>query len=93
MESVEMKMEVPKECYELGLAVKKLLIEVKKANADGFQAAQDIPQIILASLQDLMKGIEGVDKVGAEYKEAPVEAVMAVLAPVMDGVVVLLKKE
>ena len=92
MDSVKMEMEVPKECYELGLMVKKLLIEVKKAKVDGFQAGQDIPQVVLASLQDIMKGLDGVNKVGDEFKEMPASSVMAIVAPVMDGVVEMLKK-
>ena len=69
MEKIEVKLQVTKEAHELAMAVVEVIKGVKLALADGFQPGQDIPAIILGSLNHLMKGIEGADKLPKEALE------------------------
>ena len=64
----ELKIEVTKEAYELGLALLEIVKAARIALKDGFQAGQDVPTIVMQSLPHLLKGVEGVDKLPEEAK-------------------------
>ena len=68
MELVTKNVQVTKEASEMADALVELVKSVKKHSADGFQAGQDLPAIVMENLNQLMKGVEGVDKLGAEAK-------------------------
>lgn len=68
MELVKAEVSVAKEAYELGLALGKLVLEAKKALADGAQVS-DIPALLAAIMsEDVVKGIQGIDLLGEEAK-------------------------
>jgi len=92
MEFKPVNLELPKETYELGQVVFRLMAEVQKAKADGWNSLTDIPAVILNSLQDVMSAVEGIDKIDNEFKADPVAASMAIAYPVAMGVRELLKK-
>jgi len=69
MTTVTKQVEVSKEASELSDSVVTLVASIKKHGEDGFQAGEDIPAIVLENLQSLMKGIEGVNKLGDEAKQ------------------------
>jgi hypothetical protein len=71
MSTVKKEVEVSKESSEVADAVSALVKSIKEAGADGFQAAQDIPTVVLGNLQSLSTALEGSDKIGDEYKENP----------------------
>lgn len=60
---------VSKEASELGDGLVKIVSEVKKALADGFQAIPDTAAIGAAVYQDLIPAVQGIDKMPDEYKE------------------------
>lgn len=90
---MKVETQVTKETHELGLAVKAVLLSVKKAKADGWDAGTDLPAIILESVQALMPAIEGVEKVGEEFKDEPLKATLGALLPVAEGIEAFLVKE
>lgn len=93
MEIVKVETEVTKEVHELGLAVKGVIKAYKDATADGWQSGTDIPAILMASFQKLSVAIEGVEKVGGEFKEEPLKAALGVLLPVAEGIEMLIRKD
>jgi len=69
MELVKAEVTVSKEAYELGLALAKLVVEAKKALADGAQAS-DIPALMATIMSsEFTEGLKGMDKLGEEMKE------------------------
>lgn len=92
MEAVEHEVRLPKETYELGLAVLAVTREYKKAKADGWSWGADVPQVLLGCFQDLMKALEGVEKIPNEFRDEPMGATLAILVPVLNGLGDILKK-
>lgn len=90
MEVKRIEFDAPKEIYEVGEAVGVLLNSIATHKKDGISATE-IPAIISESLMGLISAINGVGNIPAEFKEAPVEAVMGALIPVARGVQALLK--
>lgn len=90
METVKIEIAAPKEIYEVGAAIGVLLNSIAVHKADGISAAE-IPAIISESLMGLISAINGVGNIPAEFKEAPVDAIMGALIPVSKGVQALLK--
>lgn len=88
---IQKTIEVSEASSKMGEAVKSLCINTKKALADGFQAGQDIPTILVSSMQDLLAAVAVVNAIGEEAKE-PVLMAKSILVPVLDGVEELLKK-
>lgn len=69
METIETVIKTPKEATELGLALAKMVVEVKKMASDGVSAA-DIPALIaLGSSAEVVAGVQGMEKIGDELKE------------------------
>jgi len=92
MEKIEVKLSVTKEAHELSFAVVEVIKGVKLALSDGFQPGQDVPAIILGSLNHLMKGIEGVDKLPKEALEDLPEFIAAWMVGGAEIAQVFLKK-
>lgn len=93
MEIIKVETEVTKEVYELGCALKAIMVNTKLAVADGFQAGQDIPAILMGSMQDLLAAVAGIEKVDDEFIGEPAKASKAIVVPVLEGVDVLVKKK
>jgi hypothetical protein len=90
---MEKTVEVSKESSELADAMVALVKSVKEATADGFDAAQDLPAIILGNLQGLSSAIEGVDKIDDEFKADPQAFLNAWLLASSELAGVFLKKD
>lgn len=90
---VEKKVEVPKEYQELLDSIVMLVKSVKEAGKDGFQAATDIPNVVLANLDSLAKGVSGANKVDDELKAHLDAFVMASAVAGAEVAGVFLKKE
>ncbi|UOF83070.1 hypothetical protein [Caudoviricetes sp.] len=92
VEKVELNVMVAKEIHEVGVALESLIKNYKLAAADGFQAAQDLPAVLLGSINDLMKAMEGANKVGDEFKEELSASLKGALIPILNGLELLIKK-
>lgn len=92
MEKVKVEVEVSKEAFELVEAVAKLVETASIALKDGFQPGTDLTLIFGGSLADLMKGIDGIDKLPAELKEDAAPFIKAWLLGGADVAALLLKK-
>ena len=92
MQNVTHEMELPKEAYELGMVVRQILMEYKKAKADGWSPGTDIPQVIIGSMHHMMSALEGLSEIDDEFKANPMTASLAITVPILDGVGELLKK-
>jgi len=71
------QVEESKEMAELWDAFAVLAFEIKKALADGFQPATDIPTVLLNSFNNVISAVDGVQKIPAEVKENLPEFIMA----------------
>lgn len=69
MTKVTETVEVSKELNDVRKALVKVVKSSKEAVADGFQAGQDIPAIAMASYQELLEALKGLNDVPAEFKE------------------------
>lgn len=66
VEIVKAEVAVSKEAYELGLAMGKIVLDVKKLAADGVSMA-DIPALLATLMTpEVVAGIAGIDKLGEE---------------------------
>lgn len=92
METKEIKVNVEKESKEIGVAIAKLLETSSAAMADGFQAGQDIPTVLMGSYKELSEAIDGADKVGAAFKKDPIAVIEGMLLPILEAVQVIRKK-
>jgi hypothetical protein len=78
------------ETLDVGNAVKKVLVEIKKAKADGKVEPAEIIAAITGSLGELIAAADGVINLPAEAKENPMAALRAVVVPVSEGVEALM---
>ncbi len=92
IEQVDITSKGTKEAYELGLALKSYMKNYKVAVADGFQVGQDIPAVLLGSIQETMKGLDNLIKLGEEGKEKPFAMTRSFLIPVTEGLEILFDK-
>lgn len=93
MEKITVDCEVSKEAYELGKGVVDLVAAVKVALADGWDMSQDLPVILSAALSSLLPAVQGVDKLGDEFKEDPAAFSKAFALAGADLAGVFLKKK
>ncbi len=93
METRKIEVEVTPEINDIGVAFKGMIVAYKEAKKDGWQSGTDIPAILMSSFGSLTTAFEGMDKAGAEAKEAPVKAVMGALLPITEGIELLLEKD
>lgn len=90
VEKLSIQVEVTKEAHEVGEALAELLKNTKAALADGFQIGQDIPAIVMGSMEKLIKGVQGADQLGDEARadlEAFISGVLLGLKPGISAVV------
>lgn len=92
MEIVKVELECSKEAYELGQSISKLIESIKESQADGFQAAQDIPDVLVQNLNSLLQGIQGVEKIDDEAKADVEKFSNAIYCGLKPGVFGLIKK-
>lgn len=92
MEKVKLEVEVAKEAYELGEGLSAMVLAVKDALKDGFQAGQDLPVVISAAVTKLVPAVEGLDKLDDEMKEDAKAFLDAFYLSLGKGVAELLKK-
>jgi hypothetical protein len=81
-----------KEIVDIRVAIRNLVVNAKKALADGFQAGQDIPVVVMGSMADLLEALKGADQVDDAFKEE-LAASLNALAPLPGELVELLKKK
>lgn len=67
MATIDTVIKTPKEATELGLALAKVVIEVKKALADGAGADDLAKMVALVASPEVIAGVQGLDQMGAEY--------------------------
>ena len=66
---VDEQVKVPKELNDVRIAIAGLVKSIKKAKADGFDLAIDVPEVVMASYKNVVHAIEGVDKVPMEIRK------------------------
>lgn len=78
MEYVEVPVKVSKESYELGMALAKLVMDIRMSLKDGFQVGTDLPVIIASFMsKEVAAGVQGLDKIAEELKENKAAFAMA----------------
>lgn len=87
----DVTVKVSKEAYELGEGLKKFVLSIKGALADGWQPGQDIPVVLTAALSDLVPAVQGVEKVKEEVKEDLEAFVSALVLPAKEMAFALAK--
>jgi len=92
MEKIKLEVEVAKEAHELGVAVKNIVLAVKKAVADGVQVS-DLGVVVSAAIAELPKALEGISNLDDEAKGDPLAFSQALAIPVGELVSALLKKD
>lgn len=77
MEYLTLEVKVPKEAAELGMALGKLVTEIRGALKDGASAA-DLPALLAALMsQEVASGVMGLDKLPAEFEADKAQFAMA----------------
>lgn len=66
MASLEVRVLVSKEAYELGQGVAKFLETMAKLLADGWQIGNDTPEALQSVMRDLVPAVSGVQAVPDE---------------------------
>jgi hypothetical protein len=90
---LDVQTKVAKESHEIGLALNKVCKAIKDAKKDGWQWGQDIPSVVLSSLQPLMSAVDGYEKLPDEYKKELGAAMRGLLVPITDIPEMFIKKE
>lgn len=72
MELVEKVVKLPKASADLASALSKIALAAKKSQEDGWQAGQDLPAILSASVVALMPVIAEVLSLPEEAKLSPI---------------------
>lgn len=90
VEKVKIEIEGTKEINEVGVAIKVIIQNTMAALKDGWQAGQDIPSVMLGSYQSLARAIDGLSEAGKEIEAAPIDAIMGALAPIAEGLEIIL---
>ena len=86
MSTVEVKVQVGKEVYELGQGVAGFVTAVSQALKDGWQIGQDIPVVMSAALTQLVPALQGVEQIPAEYATSHKAVVFGALLPLSDAI-------
>lgn len=87
-----LQVEVRSAIYNVGAAFESLLKNYKIAAADGFQAGQDLPAILLGSMQDLMRAVGTADQVDDNFRDDIGQSINGALIPIISGLSLLFKK-
>lgn len=91
METKTITVEVPKEIAEVGEALGEILKVIGQSLADGWSAADDIPAIVTTTLMNLVKAIDGAQKIPDEFINDPVLATLGIVNPALIGVKEMIK--
>lgn len=91
MEIVKREMEYPKEMLELGECVGNIIAKVGVALKDGWQPGEDLPAIIATSFSELIKAVDGINRIPEEFAESYIKATLAVINPIALGIEEMLK--
>lgn len=83
---IKKEIKVEKEFSEIGVAIAKMITVANSALEDGFQAGQDIPTVLMGTYPELSKAMEGIDKLGAAFKENPVASLTGLILPILEAV-------
>ena len=89
---MEVSVKVTKEAYELADGLRKFVLDIKGALADGWQPGQDLPVVSSAAMADLVPAVQGVDKLGEESKADLLGFINGLVLPAEALAVALLKK-
>lgn len=92
MEKVNISLEVPKELKEVSDALLKIVVECKKALADGFQLGQDVPVVISQCAGPVLVALEGVGKISEEISGDRKAALQSIILGLLDVADEILKK-
>ncbi len=76
-ELMKAEVTVSKEAYELGIALGKVAVAVKKALADGVQVSDAPAMLAVLMTPEVMAGLSGLEKMGDEFKESKAAFVAA----------------
>ena len=93
MAKAKIEVEVAKECHELATGVCEIVKAVKVALADGWQIGTDLPVIVMATVAHLAPAVQGIDKMGEEWKEDPAAMIKGLSLPMADILTEILKKD
>lgn len=81
MSKVTISVDVEKEVNDVGVFISNLLIAIKQKKSAS--------EILAAELQDLIKAIDGLEKIPAEYAEDKAAFAKAIMLPLVDGIMAL----
>jgi hypothetical protein len=88
---VQATVEVSKEIYELSTGLAEFIGAVQGALADGWQIGSDLPVVVMATIHKLVPAMQGVEQIGAEFKEDKGAAVLGALVPLVNAIGKLVK--
>lgn len=88
---IQTSQNVTKEAFELSSGLKKFVLDIKKALADGWQPGTDLPVVMQAAIMDLVPAVQGLENLGAEKKEDSEAFVTGLLLPMKELGFALLK--
>lgn len=89
---VKLEVSVCKETYEVGHAFQSLVENFLAAKKAGGGLGVEIPAVLLGSMQDLLKAIDGVSQIAVEFKEDLPDALNGAVIPFLEGLGLLLQK-
>lgn len=69
MEKVVVQVEMAKSIDDVLKAVEKIVVESKKALADGFQVGADVPALVASCAGDLLAAISASQHISADWAE------------------------
>jgi len=69
VDMITKSVQVPKEVDEVMVAIVNILKVTKQALADGWQPGQDLPVILTAAATNLLPAVDGMNKIGDEWKQ------------------------
>lgn len=90
---VKREVELPKEINEIGQSLVNLVRSLKVANKDGFQAATDVPVVVLENLKSLGLAIDNAIFAKVEITEKLPQSVNALTLAGTDILEVLTSEE
>jgi hypothetical protein len=86
VETIKREYEHPKEILEIGECIANILVKIGEELNNGWQPANDIPAIISASFTELVKAIDGVNKLPEEFGYSPIKGSLALINPIALGI-------
>lgn len=82
-----------KEAYELGVAVKKIIVKaVECKRDDGEITIEEYGEIATTSFKEILDAVDGIDNLPGEAKQKPLAMSRAITIPISEAVEVILEK-